>query len=74
MQARWGYSTHIHSWELTNEGDPFNANHYAATDELGKFMHCRVFGASVGAGDAAQCTFQHPNRHLVTTSFWTSFP
>ena len=22
LQARWGYSTNIHSWELLNEGDP----------------------------------------------------
>ena len=73
-QARWGYSTGIHSWELTNEGDPFLTKHYEATDELGKFMHCRVFGVEPGAGDGARCTLDHPNRHLVTTSFWHSFP
>src|SRR3989339_77933 len=37
-QARWGYSTAIHSWELLNEGDPFNSNHYALCDELGNYM------------------------------------
>jgi hypothetical protein len=74
LQARWGYSPHIHSWELVNEGDPFNANHYALTDELGKYMHCRVFGISVAAGDGAKCAYDHPNDHLVTTSFWHSFP
>jgi len=57
LQARWGYSTNIHSWELVNEGDPFNSRHYTLTDELGKYMH--------------QFT---PNKHLVTTSFWNSFP
>jgi hypothetical protein len=74
LQARWGYSPNIHTWELTNEGDPFLTTHWQMTDELGKFMHCGAFGVSVGTGDSAPCTFQHPNRHLVTTSFWTGFP
>jgi hypothetical protein len=39
VQARWGYSTAIHSWELLNEGDPFNGNHAALADELAVFMH-----------------------------------
>lgn len=57
LQARWGYSTQIHSWELLNEGDPFNSRHYALADEFGKYM--RQF---------------KPNDHLVSTSFWHSFP
>lgn len=39
LQARWGYSPNIHSWELLNEGDPANTNHHILADELGKFMH-----------------------------------
>ncbi len=74
LQARWGYSTAIHSWELTNEGDPWNSDHWALADELGKFMHCRAFGIPVGIGDGEVCTYDHPNDHLVTTSFWHSFP
>ena len=74
LQARWGYSPQIHSWEATNEGDPWLTQHYALTDELGKFMHCQVFGVEVPAGDAQKCTYDHPNHHLVTTSFWHSFP
>ena len=74
LQARWGYSPNIHSWELTNEGDPFLAKHWEMADELGKFMHCQVFGAAVGQGDGSACTLEHPDRHLVTTSFWHSFP
>jgi len=74
LQARWGYSAHIHSWEATNEGDPWMTQHYALTDELGKFMHCQVFGIDVPPGDAQKCTYDHPNHHLVTTSFWHSFP
>lgn len=73
-QARWGYSPNVHSWELTNEGDPALTTHYQLADEMGKFMHCRVFGVEPGAGDGAECLLRHPNRHLVTTSFWHSFP
>ncbi|MCS7286979.1 MAG: hypothetical protein NZ653_07595, partial [Anaerolineae bacterium] len=36
--ARWGYSRAVHSWELMNEGDPFNGNHYAMADAFGRFM------------------------------------
>ncbi|MBN1571041.1 MAG: hypothetical protein JXA73_24605 [Acidobacteria bacterium] len=74
VQARWGYSTNIHSWELTNEGDPFLTKHWEIADELGKYMRCDVFGIASGQGDGALCAYQHPNRHMVTTSFWHSFP
>ena len=74
LQARWGYSPNIHSWELTNEGDPALTTHYQLTDELGKFMHCRAFGVEPGTGDGAACPLSHPNAHLVTTSFWRGFP
>lgn len=74
LQARWGYSPNIHSWEVTNEGDPFNDNHYTLTDELGKYMHCQAFNAPVASGDGKKCAYNHPNDHLVTTSFWHSFP
>lgn len=74
LQARWGYSPAIHSWELTNEGDPSLVAHYQLADEFGKFMHCRAFGVEPGTGDGARCAFDHPNDHLVTTSFWQGFP
>jgi hypothetical protein len=57
LQARWGYSTNIHSWELLNEGNPWSDLHYTLADEFGIYMH----------------QFQ-PNHHLVSTSFWHSFP
>jgi hypothetical protein len=38
LQARWGYSPNIHSWELFNEANPDSTSHYIATEELGKFM------------------------------------
>jgi hypothetical protein len=74
LQARWGYSPSIHSWELCNEGDPVSTRHYALADEMGKFMRGRVFGVPVAAGDGVNCTYQHPNRHMVSTSFWHSLP
>jgi hypothetical protein len=74
LQARFGYSPNIHSWEVTNEGDPFLTQHWELTDEMGKYMHCRVFGVAVGYGDGDVCSIQQPNAHLVTTSFWHSFP
>ena len=74
LQARWGYSTAIHSWEFTNEGDPDSREHWQAADELGKAMHCRVFGVEVARSDGVECPLEHPNAHLVSTSFWHSFP
>jgi hypothetical protein len=77
VQARWGYSSYIHSWELLNEGDPGSANHYALADEMGKYLKCRVFGEQpvwdANVGDV--CRYDHPNAHMVTTSFWgDAFP
>ncbi len=57
LQARWGYSTSIHSWELLNEGDPASDRHFTLADEFGKYMH----------------QFE-PDDHMVSTSFWHSFP
>lgn len=74
LQARWGYSPSVHSWELLNEGDPANERHFALADEFGKYMHCRVFDVEVAAEDGAVCNFAHPDRHMVTTSFWHSLP
>ncbi|RPI29586.1 MAG: hypothetical protein EHM61_01130 [Acidobacteria bacterium] len=74
LQARWGYSPNIHSWELCNEGDPASARHFALADEMGKFMRGRVFGAPVAGGDGVECKYKHPNAHMVTTSFWHSLP
>ena len=57
LAARWGYSTAVHSWELLNEGDPFNGNHYDQANSFARYMHQN-----------------EPDRHLVTTSLWHSFP
>jgi hypothetical protein len=70
LQARWGYSPNIHSWELLNEGPPGDVRHSILADEFGKYMHCRAFDQPVN-GD---CTYDHPNDHMITTSFWGGFP
>ena len=57
LSARWGYSTAVHSWELLNEGDPFNGNHYQQANDLGRIIRST-----------------DPSKHMVTTSFWHSFP
>lgn len=36
--ARWGYSRAVHSWELINEGDPYNGHHYEMANAFGRFM------------------------------------
>ncbi|MEM7130838.1 MAG: hypothetical protein AAF702_31225 [Chloroflexota bacterium] len=74
VQARWGYSPNIHSWELLNEGDPNDKRHHNLADEFGKYMHCRVFDQAIGTGDAQNCNHTHPNKHLVSTSMWSTFP
>lgn len=39
MIARYGYATSIHSFELFNEDDPFNSNHYAAAAALADYFN-----------------------------------
>lgn len=71
-QARWGYSPHVHTWELTNEGDSSHGDHYALADEMAQYMHCEVFGVSTS--DGTRCAYDHPNAHLTTTSTWGGWP
>ena len=72
IQARWGYSPNIHSWELLNEGDPGNTKHWVQADEFGKYMKCRVFGREPVYDTAVGnvCLYDHPNAHPISTSFW----
>jgi hypothetical protein len=37
-------------------------------------MKCEVFGVQVADQDGATCNLSHPNAHMVSTSFWSSFP
>ena len=38
LQARWGYSPNVHSWELLPAGDPASDRHHTLADEFGKYM------------------------------------
>jgi outer membrane protein assembly factor BamB len=68
IQARWGYSTNIHSWELVNEGDPLSDRHYTLTDEFGKYI--RQFTPNQ---HLVTTSFWHS---LPATNFWrnTNYP
>ncbi len=55
--GRYGYATSIHSFELTNEGDPVNGACYGAAQNMANYFKVN-----------------DPNKHLVTTSLWQSYP
>jgi len=73
LQARWGYSPNIFAFEAVNEAAPGNTNHYGQVDEMGKYLHCSVFGITVPPYDGQKCLLSHPNAHMVSTSFWSGF-
>jgi hypothetical protein len=73
LQARWGYSPNIFAFEAVNEAAPGYTNHYGQVDEMGKYLHCRVFGVPVLPHDGEKCNIEHPNAHMVSTSFWYGF-
>lgn len=39
LAARWSYTTALHSWELLNEGDPYNGNHYEMANTFAREIH-----------------------------------
>lgn len=61
MTARWGCYTSLHSWELCNEGDPFNANHYNAANALADYVH-------LVDPNKAMCTTSF--WHSIPMEFW----
>ncbi len=63
MTARWGCYTSLHSWELCNEGDPFNGNHWNAASALASYVH------SVDP-NKAMCTTSF--WHSIPMDFWKS--
>ncbi|RMH21649.1 MAG: hypothetical protein D6698_02360, partial [Gammaproteobacteria bacterium] len=76
LQARWGYSPNIHSWELLNEGPDNNSTgHWDLTEEFAEYIKCGVFGQDdISITSNFKCSLNHPNSHLVTTSFFSGFP
>ncbi|MBX6771837.1 MAG: hypothetical protein IRY83_08945 [Chloroflexi bacterium] len=39
LAARWSYTTGLHSWELLNEGDPYNGYHYEMANSFARLIH-----------------------------------
>ena len=73
LQARWGYSPNIFSFEAVNEAAPGYTNHYGQVDEMGKYLHCGVFGVSISPYDGQKCNINDPDAHMVSTSFTDGF-
>ena len=65
VAARWGYSTHIAAWELSNEIDLVTGYPQHKAEVIAWHRRC--------AETLAKCD---PNRHLVTTNFavWNNEP
>jgi hypothetical protein len=73
LQARWGYSPNVFSFEAVNEAAPAYTNHYGQVDEMGKYLHCGVFGVALQPYDGQKCTLAQPDAHMVSTSFTDGF-
>ncbi len=68
LAARWGYSTAVHSWELLNEGDPYNSSHYDQANSFAAYIH---------AHDPSQHLVTTSNWHsFPVLEFWgnSSYP
>ncbi|MGQ9455054.1 MAG: hypothetical protein ACUVRS_09055 [Armatimonadota bacterium] len=61
LTARWGCYTSRHSWELCNEGDPFNEYHWDAANALADYIH------SIDP-NRAMCTTSF--WHSIPMEFW----
>lgn len=77
--ARWGYSTAIHSFELINEGDPFDGNHHALADAMADYIHsvypARMVTTSFyhsfpGSQYWGNSTTNYTDLHAYITSGW----
>jgi hypothetical protein len=64
LSARWGYSTAVHSWELLNEGDPFNGNHYDQAEDFS-----RTINATDPSQHLATTSFWHS---FPVDEFWAN--
>jgi hypothetical protein len=57
LQARWGYSTNIHSWEYVNEGDPGYEGHRISANLMGgyfdQFTPNQMVSTSVWSGSTS---------------------
>lgn len=58
MTARWGAYRSLHSWELCNEGNPTDGQHWDAANAMANEVH----------------SVYQPRHVMCTTSFWHSVP
>lgn len=87
LTARWGYSTAVHSWELLNEGDPFNGHHYEQANAFARYIHqtdahrhlattsfWHSFPLSEFWGNAAYPDLDYADLHAYVSTGWGRYP
>jgi hypothetical protein len=87
LTARWGYSTAVHSWELLNEGDPFNGRHYEQAEAFAKYIHERdpsdhmvttsnwhSFPVQEFWGNPAYSDLDYADLHAYISTGWGEYP
>jgi len=87
LAARWGYSTAVHSWELLNEGDPFNGRHHEQANTFGRYIHqtdpqrhltttslWHSFPAYEFWGNAAYSDLDYADLHAYISTGWGQYP
>jgi uncharacterized repeat protein (TIGR01451 family) len=87
LTARWGYSTAVHSWELLNEGDPFNGNHYDQAQAFAQHIHehdpnCHMattsnwhsFPVAEFWGNPVYSDLDYADLHAYISTGWGEYP
>jgi len=87
LTARWGYSTAVHSWELVNEGDPFNGYHYDQARAFAEYVHehdphrhmvttsnWHSFPVREFWGDPAYAELDYADLHAYISTGWGEYP
>ncbi len=87
LAARWGYSTAVHSWELLNEGDPYNSNHYDQTQAFAQYTreydpnqhlvstsNWHSFPVKEFWGNAAYPDLGYADLHAYISTGWGEYP
>jgi len=87
LSARWGYSTAVHSWELLNEGDPFNGRHYEQANAFARYLHetdthrhlattsfWHSYPVAEFWGNAAYPDLDYADLHAYISTGWGRYP
>lgn len=87
LTARWGYSTAVHSWELLNEGDPFNGNHHNQAEAFARYVHSQDpnqhmvttsnwanFPVAEFWANPAHSTVDYADLHAYVSTGWGEYP